>query len=172
MQFDPHSCLTLTKIKMSKASKSKKDGTATVRQTIVANLETSRLEGVSTKDFTTFLHRRELYEKQVLEKNNEPNINIKVISYKACIDDSYLKLFITAHWVSAKTLDEIKEEMLRECVKTKASHEPQGFELGKIDNIVNEVRMDMKLEDAEDRVWTLHHAYITVLEAAGMADPP
>ena len=157
---------------MTKATKSKKEGSATVRQTIVTNLEAPRLEGVSTKDFTTFLRRRELYEKQIHEKNNEPGVNVTPTSYKACIDDSHLKIFLTAKWVEAETLEAITEEMLKECVKARSSHEPQGYELGKIDNIVRDVKMNMKMDDAEDRVWTLHHTYITVLEAAGMTDLP
>ena len=62
--------------------------------------------------------------------------------------------------------------MLKECVKARSSHDPQGYELGKIDNIVRDVKMNMKMEDAEDRVWTLHHTYITVLEAAGLTHLP
>lgn len=144
----------------------------TVRQTIVTNLEAPRLQGVATKHFTAFLKKRELYEKQVEEKNREPGVKITATSYRASIDDSYLRIFLTAEWIKAESLDKITEEQIKDCIKKKAFYKPEEYELDRIDHLVRKVKMDMALKDAEDRVWSLHHHYLEVLEAAGMADLP
>eukprot|EP00737_Agarophyton_chilense_P000949 gb/GEZJ01001057.1/.p1 GENE.gb/GEZJ01001057.1/~~gb/GEZJ01001057.1/.p1 ORF type:complete len:583 (-),score=92.79 gb/GEZJ01001057.1/:1849-3597(-) len=144
----------------------------TVRQTIISNLEAPRLQGVATKHFTYFLKLRELYEKQISEKNRELGLTITPTSFKASIDDSLLKIFITAEWISATAVSEITEDELTKCIKERASFKPEGNDLFRIENIIRNVKMDMSLKEAEGRVWTLQYPYVTVLEAAGMQDLP
>lgn len=154
-------------------AQSKPDTTSgTVRQTIVTNLEAPRLQGVATKHFTQFKRKRELYEKQLAEKNREPGSNFPVTSYRASIDDAYLRIFITAHWIKATSLEEITEEELVGCVEARASHDPEGYELGRISHLVRNVRMDTSLAHSEDRVWGLHLRFTTTLAEHGMEDLP
>ncbi|CDF33359.1 unnamed protein product [Chondrus crispus] len=157
---------------MTNVSKPSSTSDGTVRQTIITNLEAPRLEGVATKYFTAFLKKRDLYEKQLAEKNREPGVHITPTSYRASIDDSYLRIFLTAKWIKAESLEAISEEQIRECVKEKASYKLEEYELDRIDNLVKDVKMDMSLKEAEDRVWSLHLRYLEVLEAAGLADLP
>lgn len=113
-----------------------------------------------------------MYEKQVGEKNREPGVKITATSYRASIDDSYLRMFLTAHWIQADSIKDITENQLKECVKARASYEPKDHELRRIDRVVKGVKMDLSLKEGDDRVWSLHDHYISVLEAAGMPDLP
>lgn len=70
-------------------------------QTIVTNLEAPTLTGVAIKHFTAFLKRRKLYEEQVGEKNRDPGVNITPTSYRASLDDSFLRMFLTARSIDA-----------------------------------------------------------------------
>lgn len=148
------------------------EGGSSVRQTIVTNLEAPRLQGISTKHFTNFQKKRDLYKKKVAEKNRDPEISIIPTSFRASLNDSYLRIFLTAHWIQAETIDEITEQQLQDCIKERASFSPEGYDLCRIDRIVSKVKMDLNIAEAEDRVWSLHHHYLTVLEAAGMPDLP
>lgn len=143
---------------------------ATVKQTIVTNLEAPRLNGVSTKHFTKFLMERELYEKQVSEKNKEPGVDITPASYRASIIDEDLEIFVTARWVSSETVSSVTEEELRKCIRDRAVRETNADQLWKIDQVVKKVAMNTSLPEAEDRIWTLHRQYLTVLRSAGYTD--
>ena len=143
-----------------------------VRQTIVTNLEAPHLTGVSIKHFTAFQKKRELYEKQVDEKNREPGVKITPTSYRASIDDSHLRMFMTAHWIKADSIQEISEYQIRDCIKTRASYELKGHEVGGVDRVAKKMKMDLSLKEAEDRVWSPYRHYISALEAAGMPDLP
>lgn len=142
----------------------------TVKQTIVSNLEAPRLRGVSTQHFTTFLKERELYEKQLEEKNKDPGFKVSPTSYRASIDDEDLKIFITANWISASSVDEITEEELQKCVHSRAVREISENQLSLINLVVRDVKMNMNILEAEDRVWSLHRHYNCVLKNAGFAD--
>lgn len=65
-------------------------------QNIVSNIEAPRLQGVSTKDITFYLKERDLYEKQMEERNREPSAKYPLTSYKVSFDDFYLKNVLTA----------------------------------------------------------------------------
>ena len=151
---------------------SDKQGGGTVHQTILTNVEPPQLEGVSTKHFVTFMRKRDLYEKQVSEKNREPGTSVTPMSLRACIDDSYLRMFLVPKWIEADSIAKITEQQLRDCVRKRACFEAEGADLARIDRIVSHVKMDMSLPEAEDRVWTLHCKYTKALEEAGIADLP
>lgn len=147
-------------------------GTSTVKQTIVTNLEAPRLKGVSTKEFNQFFRLRELYEKQIAERNREPGLNLTATSYRASIDDSDLRIFLTAGWVEATDISSITEEQLRECVKKRSVREVGGEQLHIVEEAVKDVKMNLSIAEAEDRVWTLHRKYLQTLEGAGFSDLP
>eukprot|EP00171_Calliarthron_tuberculosum_P004595 IDg4595t1 len=118
-----------------------------MKQTIVAHLEAPRLKGTTTKDINSFLRTRELYEKQIEEKNGQPG-------------------------VKADTIADITEEELKACIKARASRKPKDHELGRVENIVACVKMDPTLVLLEDRVCHLVQQYMQVLENAGMSTLP
>ena len=144
----------------------------TVRQTIVTNLEAPRLRGVSTKDFVQFKKARDLYEKQVAEKNREPGVSITPTSYLASIEDAFLRTFVAAKWVPVASISDIQEEHLVACVEAKAVYDPKEHDLERIEDMVADIKMDLGIKDAESRVWTLFQKYVTRLENHGMADLP
>lgn len=145
---------------------------STVKQTIVAHLEAPRLQGTTTKDFTKFVRERELYEKQVAEKNLSPDVSINAVTYKASIDDSILRMFMTFGWIPADTVDEISEQSLKDCIQKRANREPKDHELGRVDTIVSNVHMNTSISLLEDRVYDLVQKYLQVLEGAGLKELP
>lgn len=156
----------------NRVSGSSQAGPSTVRQTIVANLEAPKLKGISTKNFITFLRLREAYERDVDEKNKEPGVQLTPTSYKASVDRTQLKTFITAGWVKADKLEDITEEQIKECIKKRAVREASGAELSRIEAAISNVRINMKITEPEDRIWNLALHYETVLENAGYTDLP
>jgi len=147
-------------------------GESTVKQTIVTNLEAPRLKGVSTKDFNQFFRLREIYEKQIQERNREPGLNLNPTSYRASIDDSDLRIFLTAGWVEAADISSITEDDLKEGVKKRSIRTVGGEQLHIVEETVKGVKMDLNIPEAEDRVWTLHRKYLRVLQSAGFSDLP
>lgn len=81
-------------------------------------------------------------------------------------------MFLIAYCIQADSTKDITEIQLKECIKTRASYEPKGHELGRIDRVVKGVNMDLSLKESEDCVGSLHHHYIYVLGDAGMPDLP
>ena len=80
-----------------------------MKQTIVAHLEAPRLKGVTTKDFNVFFRARDLYEKEIEEKNGQPDVNIKAVTYCAAIDDRLLRQLLVFGWITAGNIDAITE---------------------------------------------------------------
>ncbi|CAN8062119.1 unnamed protein product [Agarophyton chilense] len=146
------------------------DGNA--RQTLVTNFEASRLHGVATEHFTSFKRQSDLYEKQITEKKCDPGVDVTPTSYKASIDDSLTSIFITAGWIKAESMEDVREEHLKECARKRASLKPEGNDFTRIENIVRKVRMDVSLKDPEDRMWTFHYMYITTFQSHGLHDLP
>ena len=145
---------------------------ASMKQTIVAHLEVPRLKGTTTKEMNAFLRARDLYEKQIAEKNAQPDVNVPLVTYRAAIDDNFLRLFITFGWVAATNISDITEEDLKACIKNRASRKIKDHELGRVESIVARVKMDTKMPLLEDRVCHLIQHYLQVLDNAGMADLP
>ncbi|CAN8071777.1 unnamed protein product [Agarophyton chilense] len=139
---------------------------------IVSNLEAPRLQSVTVRNFASFQKKRELYEKQVEENNREPGVDITPLSYEASIENYLLQIFLTAEWIKAADIKDITEEQLKSCIQTRASFNPDGNDLTRIEYVIRKVQMDMNLKEAEDRVWNLHHRYITALESEGMKELP
>lgn len=146
--------------------------TNTMKQTIVAHLEAPRLKGTTTKDMNAFLRARELYEKQIEEKNGLPGVDVSAVTYRASIDDSFLRMFVTFGWVTVSNIAEIPEDEVKSCIKTRASRKPKDHELGRVENVVSCVKMDQKMPLLEDRVCHLIQHYLQVLENAGMQSLP
>lgn len=82
---------------------------STLKQTILACLEAPHLAGVSNKHFVEFKRLRELYEKQIQEKNAQSSNHFTPTSYKMSIEHSDLGTFIAAGWVEAAIIIELME---------------------------------------------------------------
>lgn len=67
----------------------------TARQTIIINVEATRLSWVSTRNFMEFKRTRELYENEVQREDKEPGMQVVPTSLRAFIDDACLHIFIT-----------------------------------------------------------------------------
>lgn len=145
---------------------------ATVRQTIVSSIEAPKLCGLSTKHFIEFRKLRELYEKQIKEKNQEPGTRVPLVSYKSSIEDADLRIFVDARWVEASNVDAITEMQIRQCVADRCHRVLDGEHLYVIEEVVKKVSMKMQIYEAEDRVWTLHRDYLIVLRSAGYEELP
>lgn len=144
----------------------------TVKQTILTNIEAPRLKGISTKDFIAFKRDRELYEKQVNEKNKDPNNKIPLTSVLASIDKRFLKTFIAAQWISVDSIDKITDALVTNCIESRTSREIDVGNLHQINEAVKHVSMNMSITDADDRIWTMHSDYMAALEDAGFGQLP
>lgn len=138
-----------------------------VPQTIVANLDAPRLEGISTTHFVSFQRARQVYEQKVDEKNKEPGTSITKISYKSSIERKYLTMMITAQWIEATKIEDITEEGLKKVVEERSKRKVDETQLRNIDCCISKVKMNMKTAEAEDRVWNLYADYAEALEQAG-----
>ena len=132
-----------------------------MKQTILANYESPRLKGTTMKDIKTYRRTRELYEKQIAEKNGQPGVNFTAGTYRASIDERFLRMFVMFGWVEATDIMNITEEELNKCIKTRANRKPKDHELGRVENIVARVKMDTKMALLQDRVcqrsWPMPH---------------
>ena len=128
------------------------------------------MKGVTTSDFVAFKRLREIYESDVAEKNKEDGIKVTPTSYKMSIDRRFLRTFIAGEWIKAESVDKVTEEQLKSCIAKRSKSRDQELTMTFVDRTVRPVKMDMKIEDPEDRIWSLHSHYLTVLENAGLDD--
>lgn len=82
----------------------------TVKQAIIANVETPRLRGVSVKHFIKLKKIRDIYEKEVLEKDKQKHTEIAATSIKGSMEDADLKTFLATGWIKADNIEEINQE--------------------------------------------------------------
>ncbi|CAN8067529.1 unnamed protein product [Agarophyton chilense] len=155
---------------MTDKGSSAKDGT--VRQTIITILEAPRMCGVATKDVIVFKRQRDLYDKQIAEKNDEPGGEVTPTSYRESIDYYLLSIFISAEWIKAESMEDITEEQVQNCVRKRASFKPDGDDFTRIENIVRKVKIYISLKDPDERLWTLHYKYFTALQSHGLQKLP
>lgn len=145
---------------------------AGIRQTIISTIEAPRLRGVSTKHFIDFKKRRELYEKQIEEKNKDSATSIPLVSYKSSVENADLRLFIAARWVPVDTIEQITELHIRQCIQDRGHRLLDGEHLHLITEAIRPLAMKLNIVEAEDRVWTFHRDYLYLLEAAGYEQLP
>lgn len=89
-------------------------------------------------------------ETQVHEKIEELSTGVLPDSLETSIDGTKLLVFIEAEWVGVASLDKIREQQLRDCVKRPCkSRENLSF----INETVAHVFLKMGAKEAEDRVW-------------------
>lgn len=143
-----------------------------VRQTIISSVEAPRLRGVSTNHFIDFKKRREIYEMQIVEKNTDPATNIPLVSYKVSIENADLRLFIAAGWIQAPSIENITEMQIRKCIQDRGYLLLDDEHLYLIDEAIWPLDMKINIMEAEDRVWTLHRDYLSLLKRAGYEELP
>lgn len=73
-------------------------GSKTVRQTIVETIEAPRLTGIKTTDFVNFKEKFETYERLIIGRSRDPNIDIPLTSYGNSISKPMLTMFVLANW--------------------------------------------------------------------------
>lgn len=106
--------------------------------------------------FVEYKKARQIYEFQIEEKNRKPGTAVTATSYLASFEDSYLCLFIAAGWITAETVSDISEEQLKECIEKRSVQSFQEHELSKMEDAITDLKMDMKISDAESRVWFIY----------------
>ena len=74
------------------------------------------------------------------------------VTYRASIDDRFLRQFLVFGWVKAENIESIGEEELKACVKDRASKKPKDHELGRVENVVRSVKMNVKMSMLEECV--------------------
>lgn len=143
---------------------------STIKETVIRCVEAPRLKGVSTRNFIEFKRLRELYEKQIEEKGTQLQGDIIPTSYRACIEDVDLEIFLAAGWIKAPSIDQLTEAQIRQCIDERRKKGVNGEQLYLVDQAVRSVSMNMNIEDAEDRVWSLRRDYANTLRAAGYSN--
>jgi len=135
----------------------------TVRQTIVETIEAPRLRDVSTSDFVEFQERREIYERQVSEKNTEAGVQIPLTTYRNSIDSAILELFVVAEWVP------VTEEQLRKCVREHARVDPKEYDLARIERELAGIKLEKadNMSNLQRQVWRLCLRYSEKLRKCG-----
>lgn len=73
-----------------------------VRQNIITNVDAPRMR------------LRELYDKQVGERNKEPNSHIIPISLKASVDDEDLQVLIATGCIPVTFINDLNEQQILE----------------------------------------------------------
>lgn len=114
----------------------------TVKQTIVETIEASRLEDITTIAFVSFKEKREIYERQIREKNHDANTSVPLTSYRNSIAKPILCLFMLASWVNPETFDTITEAQLMACINERVRIEPVDSELAMIERALLDVRLE------------------------------
>ena len=107
-----------------------------------------------------------------LKKNREPGVNITPTTYKALIDDSKLRMFLTFGWIKADGIEFITEDQLEAYLKNRANREPNENKISRVERIVSKVKINMKLPLFEDRLCHLVQSYMEVLEANSLSELP
>lgn len=105
------------------------ESSATVKQTIISNVETPWLKAIHRRDFTEFERSRVLYEKQVYEKNKKPNTSIVTIFLESSIEDTDMQIFIAVEWVGATSINKFAEQQIGNCVKSQCKNKQTGEKL-------------------------------------------
>lgn len=138
-------------MKMANNSSKTTDG---VRQTIVLNLEAHPLQGVSVKEFHTFLRLIKLYEDQIEEKNREPGANVtpkKIL--KASVERKMLDMMTSAECIAAEDADCVTETQMKKCIEKRAKRSVDETQLENINLAIKDIKMSKK-GDFEDLLCT------------------
>lgn len=69
---------------------------------------------MSTKYFSEFNKKRDIYEKQISENNKDPSTNIPLASYKTSIENADLRLFTAGGWINSTSIENLTELDLRQ----------------------------------------------------------
>ena len=138
-----------------------------VKQTTLVGLEPPRLTGMSMEDMIAFARKRVEYEAIVSEKNQEPGVQIQIVSYKNSVDTRVLRMMYRAKWIQAESIESITDESIRKCIAERSTRPLDNLNAKDIDAIVKNVSMKIDTVDPASRVWTLVLDYEKALEDSG-----
>ena len=138
-----------------------------VRQTTVVGLEAPHLKRIEVPSVAQFLKKRERYEAQILEKNEQGHLLVKAISYKNSVDRVVQNSLWRGTFLNATSVEAITEVQLEKCLEGRAIVEISELCKGEWDRIVKDVKMDMSIKLALNRVWHLAMNYEEKLRAEG-----
>lgn len=96
------------------------------KETFISCVEAPNLKGVSTQHFIEFNRRRDLYEKQLKEKDVYFGERRDATSYKASIENEDLKVFFAAGWIEGFLIIELTESQIKICIKQKCKRKLTG----------------------------------------------
>lgn len=125
-----------------------------VKQLIIDGLKAPRLRDVSTDCFVEFKRLRYINEKQVEEKEKEPEVERKPEKYRVSVDDYDLEIFFAGRWVQASSERIITEEQIFEGVKNTCKRYEDGKNLSLIDKEFKYIGIKMHIHEVEDLIWT------------------
>lgn len=94
-------------------------------------------------------------------------VDIVPTSYRAIIENNYLKIFISAKWVEKNSINKSRERQVKECVHKRCENETDGENLYLVDEAIKKVAMRMQFTEAEEGVWALRMKCCNVLKSAG-----
>lgn len=81
-------------------------------------------------------------------------------------------MMLTAALVNGSDIKAIKEEDLVTMVAQRASKTVDETQIRNMDRSISKLRMNLKTEDAEERVWNLWADYVEALKDAGFMEFP
>ncbi|CAN8069119.1 unnamed protein product [Agarophyton chilense] len=146
------------------------DVVLTKNQTIVDTIKAPRLRDVTYLHFIKFKKARENYEREVLEKNKDPGVNITLASYATSVDHNVLEQFIDRQYIQRESVADVTEEDLLDCINRRCERPKGEFELSDVEKAIKSVRLDMSILGAEPGIDTLVLAYKRALEASGYSN--
>lgn len=109
------------------------EGNKPVKETVIQCVKAPGLKGVSTRHLIEFKRQKKLYEKQIKENARQLKLEKMPTSYKTCIEDDHLKIFIVAGWVGALSIDVLTESQILDCIEERCKKEVNGEPLFLLD---------------------------------------
>lgn len=132
-------------------------------------MEAPRLAAISTADFVSFKHGREVYERRVAEKNADPNVQIQLTTYKDSITPAILEILALGDWVPVDTVELITENNLKDCVLKHTNVDPDDYHFGKLKDELKYVKLGRadNENNLESQVRRLILEYTKILQKCG-----
>lgn len=89
----------------------------TIKETVVTCVKAFRLQSISTRHFIEFKCLRELFERELAEKEMHLKETIIATTHWASIDKKNVKFFNAAGWIECLSVDELTEQQIISCVQ-------------------------------------------------------
>ena len=142
---------------------------STVKQTIVETIEAPRLENFEVPELVIFKEKRLVYERRVAQKNEDRSVNIPLTTYRDSVSENVLRMFVTAKWIQADSVQEMTEEQLRDCIEQRGRVHESEYNLANVERKLAKVALGRPKKGVtlETQVWRLCMKYYDTLKACG-----